>query len=102
MTRNPIVNGLAAVLYITILVTFLTFGEKFFPEADGIIIPIAFLSLFVFSAASMGYIFLYQPLQMFFEGEKKAATTLFLQTLVSFAVSAFVLVVVGLYLRTLL
>ncbi|MDB5224948.1 MAG: hypothetical protein JWO43_570 [Candidatus Adlerbacteria bacterium] len=61
-------------------------------------IPIAMLSLFVFSASVMSYIFLYQPLQLFLDGEKKKAVDLFLKTLAAFAVCAMVLVAAGLYL----
>jgi len=41
----------------------------------------AMLSLFVFSAATMAYIVLYQPLVMFLEGKKVEATNLFLKTI---------------------
>ncbi len=52
----------------------------------------------MFSAASMGYLFLYQPLQLYLEGEKKKSVDLFLKTLGVFAVSAATLVFIGLYL----
>lgn len=71
-----------------------------FDKVHSVVVPVAFLSLFVFSAASMGYIFFYQPFQLFLEGEKKAAVDLFLKTLVTFAISAAAFVLIGLYFAT--
>ncbi len=67
-------------------------------KEDNIFMPIAALSLFVFSASSMGYLFLYQPLQLFLDGEKKKSVDLFLKTLATFAASAATLVLMGMYL----
>lgn len=97
MTKNPFINALAALAYIAVVATML-FYSSFFPDIEpSVLIPIAVLSLFVFSAASMGYIFLYQPLQLFLDGEKKRAVDLFLKTLGIFAVSAAVFVSIGVY-----
>jgi len=98
MTKNPIINALAALLYIVLVVSLLHYAPLFFGKEESIFIPIAMLSLFVFSAACTGYIFLYQPLQLFLEGEKKKSTDLFLKTLGAFAISAVTLVLIGLYL----
>ncbi len=102
MTRNPIINALGAVAYIAAIALFMTYAEKYleFIDLSGIFVPIAFLSLFVFSAAAMGYIFLSQPIQMFLEGEKKGAVTLFLQTLAAFALSTVLLVFAGLLINS--
>jgi hypothetical protein len=67
-------------------------------KVESIFIPIAMLSLFVFSAATMSYLFMYEPLQLFLEGKKKDAVNLFIKTLFVFAISAALLVSVGLYL----
>lgn len=97
MTRNPFINALAGLLYISLVALLMFYGiaDKF---NNTILIPIAMLSLFVFSAASMGYIFLYQPLQLFLEGHTKESVDLFIKTLVIFAISAATLVLLGLYL----
>ena len=100
MTKNPIVNALAGLLYITLVASFFFYAPVYFPKEDSLVMPIAALSLFVFSAASMGYLFLYQPLQLFLEGEKKKSVDLFLKTLVTFAISAATLVLIGLYLTS--
>jgi hypothetical protein len=47
--------------------------------------PIVIISLFTLSAAMMGYLFLFQPLQLYLDGKKKLAVNLFIQTLATFA-----------------
>lgn len=96
MSKNPIVNALAGLCYIALLVTVIFYGPTYVHIQDSIFIPIGMLSLFVFSAATMGYLFLYQPLRLFLEGEKKEAVQLFLKTLFAFAASAALLVLIGL------
>ncbi|MES2007226.1 MAG: hypothetical protein V4436_03945 [Patescibacteria group bacterium] len=102
MTRNPVINALSALAYIAGLVSIIFYAGDILEHSveDSIFTPIAFLSLFVFSAATMGYIFLGQPIQMFLEGEKKGAVDLFLKTLLSFAGAAAATVTVGLYINS--
>ena len=98
MTKNPIINALSGLLYIVLVVSLVYSTPNSIDKLGSIFLPIAMLSLFVFSAATMGYIFMYQPLQLFLEGEKKKSVHLFLHTLVAFAICAATLVVIGLYL----
>ena len=85
MTKNPFVNALSATAYISAIALMMRYGPQG-PGADSsFIAPIAFLSLFVLSAALMGYFFLYQPLRLFFEQKPQEATKLFLQTVLVFA-----------------
>jgi hypothetical protein len=100
MTKNPIINALLGLLYIVLVVSLVYYSPNSIDKVGSIFLPIAMLSLFVFSAACMGYLFLYQPLQLFLEGEKKKSVDLFLKTLVAFAISAAALVLTGLYLTT--
>ena len=86
MTKNSLVNALAAAGYITLVALFMFYGTRFLGnKPDTIFAPIAMISLFTLSAAMMGYIFLYQPLQLYFEGEKKAGADLFLKTVAFFS-----------------
>ncbi|HEV7449282.1 MAG TPA: hypothetical protein VGP13_01955 [Candidatus Paceibacterota bacterium] len=92
MTKNPYINALAALAYIAALISVLFYG----PVVDGpldntILIPIAMLSLFVFSAAAMAYVFLYNPLLLILEGKKKEGIKLFLSTLFAFGAMIVVL-----------
>ncbi len=98
MTRNPVINALAGLLYVVLVASLMFFTSGLDNKVPSIFIPITVLSLFVFSAGLMSYLFVYQPLQLFLEGEKKQAVDLFLKTLAAFAVSAAALVLVGLYL----
>jgi len=86
MTKNPFLNALAAALYVGgVTVVFFIMSVLEAGKEDTVLIPLAMLSLLVLSAASMGYIFLYQPLLLLFAGEKEAATRLFLKTVGFFA-----------------
>ncbi len=85
MTKNPIMNASSATLYIIFVALFMFYGSRLFGPKDTILAPIAMISLFTLSAAMMGYLFLYQPLQLLLDGHKKRAVNLFLQTVGVFA-----------------
>lgn len=86
MTKNPLLNALAAGTYIVTIAIVMTWGTSRLPREDSIMAPIAVISLFTLSAAVMGYIFLYQPGMLYMGGKKKLAVNLFLQTIGAFAV----------------
>lgn len=84
MSKNPIVNGLSALIYIVTVAFVMYFGTKNLPKEDTILAPIAMISLFTLSAGVMGYIFGLQPIQLYLDGKKKEAVKLFLKTLMVF------------------
>lgn len=86
MTKNPAINALAASAYITTIALIMNFVSGILPHTKSIIAPIIVVSLFTLSAAVMGYIFLYHPFMLYFDGKKKQAATLFLQTIALFAI----------------
>lgn len=86
MTKNPIHNAILAGGYIVLVASVMYFGPRLAGGPDSVLVPIAMLSLFVLSAAVMGYLFLLQPIQMYLDGEKKEAVDLFAKTLATFAV----------------
>jgi len=94
MTKSPFLNASAATLYIIFVTLIMNFGSQMAPRSQSLLVPIAVVSLFTLSAAVMGYLFCYQPLQLYFEKKKKQAVTLFLQTVAVFAM--FTLVALGL------
>ncbi|MDD3531053.1 MAG: hypothetical protein PHV99_00440 [Candidatus Pacebacteria bacterium] len=102
MTKHPFVNALAATTYITALVTAVNYIPKGNIPENSFIGPIFFLSLFVFSAAVMGYLFVYQPLRLFFENKQQEAVRFFLLTVASFAGITLAIVALWLSLSTLL
>lgn len=85
MARNPFVNALAASLYIALVASVMYYGPHTVGKKDTVMVPIAMLSLFVLSAAVMGYLFFYGPLQLCCDGEKKHSVRLFLSTVGIFA-----------------
>lgn len=84
MTKNPVINGLSALIYIVTVAFVMYFGTKNLPKEDTILAPIAMISLFTLSVAVMGYIFGFQPAQLYLDGKKKEAVQLFLKTLIIF------------------
>lgn len=87
MTKNPLINALAAIAYIALVSAVMFYGTRTVEsQTDSVLAPLAILSLFTLSAAVMGYIFLYKPFQAYFDGKKQEALNLFLKTLGIFAV----------------
>jgi len=85
MFRKPFLNAVAASVYISIVSSFMFYGSKLFPKEDTLLAPIAMLSLFTLSAAVMGYLFFYQPLMLFLDGNRKKAVDFFLRTVAVFS-----------------
>ena len=82
--KNPYLNALIAAVYIGTLV--LSANAVFSLKIeDNIFMPMAALSLFVLSAAIMGFLFVFRPLALYLEGEKQEALVFFGKTVVSFA-----------------
>jgi hypothetical protein len=99
MTKNPIINALVASLYIFLIVAIMTFGtSRLANKPDTFLAPIAMVSLFTLSAAVMGYLFLYQPIQLYFDNKKKTAVKLFLQTVGVFGIIT-ILTLISLFLN---
>jgi hypothetical protein len=87
MSKNPFLNALLASAYIILVVTVINYASQFTVQNQSKFVgPIAFLSVFTLSAATMGYLFMFQPLQLFLDGKKKEGVNLFLKTLGTFAV----------------
>jgi SNF family Na+-dependent transporter len=85
MNKNSYLNAVLASAYIVCMATLLQNGRYIFGEQDNFLSPIIFLSLFVLSAALMGYLFIGEPVQLFLDGHKKQALTFFWQTVSTFA-----------------
>ncbi|MBP9711306.1 MAG: hypothetical protein KBD50_03575 [Candidatus Pacebacteria bacterium] len=101
MIKNPFLNAVFATLYITGVVSVLTYFDG--PAAEGagepFMVPVAILSLFVLSVSVMAYLFLGQPFMLFNEGKKAEAVKFFLTTVATFAAITIVLLGVVFYLR---
>jgi hypothetical protein len=91
MTTNPFLNALGALAYVISVVSFIHFATGFAETGpdESVLVPIGMLSLLSLSAAVMAYIFFYQPILMLFDGKRKEAVQLFLQTIATFAALTF-------------
>ncbi len=88
MTKNPFLNAIAASAYIVAIILLISSLEVLAGpdgEKESILIPMAMLSLLVLSVATMSYLFFFQPVQMYLDGNKKEAAALFTKTLFAFA-----------------
>ncbi len=93
MSQNPFLNALAALGYILGVASVIYLVSLYLPnDNDGF--PVfnftLFISLFVFSAAVMGYIILSKPITLYLDGQKKEGINLFLGTLGAFALLTFI------------
>lgn len=84
MPKNPYIHAAAAAFYIVAIVLIMSsFTDNAVPFE--ILIPIAMLSLFVLSAAVMGYLFLAEPFRLYMENQKQEAIVFFGKTVAAFA-----------------
>lgn len=82
MKWNPLLNATAATVYIVSVALFMQFMQSFRHDTpDTLLDGVGFISLFVFSAAVMTFLFFYQPLLLLLEHRKNEALSYFLQTL---------------------
>ncbi len=94
MKLYPYLHAFAALAYIMLLALFMRFIESIRHDTpDTFIDGIGFLSLFVFSAVVMAFLFFYQPIRLLIEQKPHEASTFFLTTLASFGVAVAILLV---------
>ena len=81
--RYATINSIGTALYISSVVSFIYFLGRIFDnvKSESVIIPIAMLMLFVFSAAFTGILVLGRPIIWYLEGKKRAALSLLFYTL---------------------
>ena len=94
------INALATSAYIVLVASFIYILGNAFPGPDKtILIPIAMLLLFVFSAAFTGFLVFGRPVMWYLDGKRKEAifllfytlAILFIITLVAFLILIFLL-----------
>ena len=84
--KKPFLYASVAALYIIIIVLIIQFfGSALKDQVDTIIIPMTMLSLFVLSAAIMGFLFLSEPLYLLIENKRKEAIIFFAKIVGFFA-----------------
>lgn len=97
MKWNPVINAVVAVAYIGAVAFFLHFIESLrHTTPDTLLDGMGVMSLAVFSAAVMAFLFFYRPVLMLIEHKKREAMSYFLKTLGIFgAVTILILVLVS-------
>jgi hypothetical protein len=84
--KKPFLYASGAAFYIAIVVTILQTASYVFKDQSGtMLVPMAMLSMFVLSAAIMGYLFLSEPLYLLVENHKQEAIAFFAKTVGFFA-----------------
>lgn len=73
-------NALATSVYVIIVSFIIINGEKIFGAMNNMLGPIAFLLLFVVSAAITGFLVLGQPVMLYVDNKKQDAIRLFFLT----------------------
>lgn len=87
MRWNPMFNAVGAVAYIGAVVLLMQFIQSVRHDTpDTPLDGMGALSLLVFSAAVMAFLFFYQPIVLLSENKKKEALSYFLKTLGAFGV----------------
>jgi hypothetical protein len=85
MKKSPFTYASLAALYIVIIILGVTSTPYFFGKNETIFIPMAMLSLFVISAAIMGFLFVSEPILLYIDNKKEEAVKFFFQTVGFFA-----------------
>ena len=94
MRWNPILNAFCASAYIGAVSLFIRYiSSTHHDTPDTPLAGMAALSLFVFSAAVMAFLFLYQPAVLLIEHKTKEAVSYFLKTLATFGALTILLLV---------
>ena len=79
--KRAFIDSVGTAAYIILVVSFIFSLQIFASKQDNIIIPIAMLLLFVFSAALTGSLVFGKPIMMYLDGKKKEAVSLVAYTL---------------------
>lgn len=101
MNKNPFLNAVFAGVYIALIVFVIqTVGETILGTmGPSVLVLMVMLSVFVLSAAIMGFLFVARPLELFIENQKQEALRFFAKTLGAFAVIVLIFLGVLLYMK---
>jgi hypothetical protein len=80
--QSAFINALGTAAYIVLVAAFLFYAPMIFGPARSVLIPIAMLHLFVFSAALTGSLVFGRPVLWYLDGRKQDALSLLFWTLV--------------------
>ena len=87
MRWNPYLNAIGATAYISVVGLFIRYISALHHDTpDTLHDSIAAISLFVFSAAVMAFLFFYRPVVLLIENKREEAFSFFLKMLATFGV----------------
>ena len=99
MIKNPYLNAFMALGYIALIILVVSKTSSIAAHTpDTLLAPLTMLSLFVLSAAIMGILFVYEPLRLFLENQKRESLSFLIKTVGTFA--CFVVILAALLLYT--
>ncbi len=92
IVKYGVLNALGTLMYIVLVALFLSQAQHIFgpEEPKSVIVPIAMLSLLVFSVATVGLTIFGRPILWYWDGKKCEAVSLILTTLAAFFVMVLV------------
>lgn len=93
LISRSLLNVLGTIAYVSVVATMMKNGEKIFDNINQTTGPIAFLSLFVLSAAITGSLVLGKPVVLYLNGEKNEAVKMFIYTVCWLALAVISLLV---------
>ncbi len=79
---RAMLHALSVGVYVTIISIIINNGDKIFGKMDNFFGPLAFLLLFVLSAAITGSLVIGKPILMYLDNKKKEALSLFIYTII--------------------
>jgi len=80
LIKTSLLNALGTVIYVALIAIVMDNAPKIFGEMKSIASPIAFLLLFITSAAITGGLVLGRPIMVYLDNQKPAAVKLFAYT----------------------
>ncbi|MBI2476012.1 MAG: hypothetical protein HYV67_02110 [Candidatus Taylorbacteria bacterium] len=87
IVKNAFKNAVATAVYVAAVASFLFYApQSFGPAKNTVLVPIAMLLLFVFSAAFTGFLVFGRPALWYLDGKKEEALSLLVYTLLIFLV----------------
>ncbi len=99
LIQRSLLNALGVIVYVAVIATIMQNGEKIFGNINKTTGPIAFLTLFVLSAAVTGGLVLGKPVLMYLNNQKSEGIRLFIYTLCWLALAVVILLIVSVQIK---
>jgi hypothetical protein len=84
--KSALLNSIGTAIYIALVATLMTYGNKIFGQDQGVLNGVGILLLMVLSVLIVGTLVIGKPLMLYLDGSKKEAVKLLLQTILILAI----------------